>query len=111
MRNRRKFSVELPDSLTKEQSIQLNHLTTLNDQAFDQQYIIMMTVDHAKTIKFFQEAANLSDVDLTAFAAKKIPIIDAHYKMALAIGKKLNLKNANNGDDLSGESPAPGHTN
>ncbi|WP_449437104.1 DUF4142 domain-containing protein [Pedobacter steynii] len=83
MRNRRKFSVELPDSLTKEQSIQLNHLTTLNDQAFDQQYIIMMTVDHAKTIKFFQEAANLSDVDLTAFAAKKSPSLTLTTKWPL----------------------------
>jgi len=102
----KKLGLDVIDSLTTEQSRQLKQLTTLDDQAFDKQYITMMIADYAKTIKLFQEAANLSSTDLSTFAANTIPMINAHHKMAVAIGKKLNLKNANNGDDIAGQSPS-----
>jgi len=48
----KKLGLDVIDSLTTEQSRQLKQLTTLDDQAFDKQYITMMIADYAKTINF-----------------------------------------------------------
>jgi len=107
----KKLKINITDSLTTEQSRQLNQLTTLDDPAFDKQYMTMMIAEHAKTIKLLQEGANLPNISVSAFAAKILPTINAHHKTAVEIGRRLNFKNTNNGDDIAGKSPAPGHIN
>lgn len=106
-----KLDLKLPDTLSSEHQMHLRELKTLNDLAFDKQYMTMMIADHANTVKLFDDGTRIPDADLKAFAAKTIPVIRAHRVKALEIGKKLNLKNVNTGDDLGGESPAAGHTN
>jgi putative membrane protein len=101
----------VPDSLTTEQLKHLNGLKALNDQAFEKQYMTMMIADHAKTVRLFDDGTRLPNADLKGLAAKTLPVIRHHWEMAVKIGKKLNLKNVNVGDDLQGASPATGHTN
>jgi putative membrane protein len=107
----KKLGITPSDTLTTEQSAHLRKLKTLNDLAFDKQYMTMMIADHANTVRLFDDGTRLPNADLKAFAGKTIPVIRTHRVMAIAIGKTLNLKNVNTGDDLIGESPAPGHTN
>jgi putative membrane protein len=106
-----KLSVAIPKTLPEEHAQHLRELQRLNDHKFDQQYITMMLSDHAKTVKLFRAAQTLKNPDVKAFAAKTLPVIQAHYDKAVAIGKTLNLSNVNNGDDLLGVSPSPGQTN
>jgi putative membrane protein len=83
----------------------------MNDLAFDKQYMTMMIADHANTVKLFDDGTRVPDADLKAFAGKTIPLIRQHRVKALAIGKKLNLKNVNTGDDLGGVSQAANSSN
>ena len=106
-----KLSVAIPKTLPEEHAQHLRELQRLNDHKFDQQYITMMLSDHAKTVKLFRAAQTLKNPDVKAFAAKTLPVIQAHYDKAVAIGKTLNLSNVNNGDDLLGVSPSPGKRN
>jgi putative membrane protein len=106
-----KLGLKLPDTLTSEHQTHLMNLKTLNDLAFDKQYMTMMIADHAKTVRLFDDGTHIPDTDLKAYAAKTIPVIRQHRVRALEIAKKLNLKNVNTGDDLGGESPAAAHTN
>jgi putative membrane protein len=106
-----KLAVAIPTTLPEDHTKHLRELQRLNDHKFDQQYITMMLSDHAKTVKLFTEGQKLANPSVKAFAAKTLPIIQAHYDKAVAIGKTLNLSNVNNGDDLQGSSPSPGQTN
>lgn len=106
-----KLGLKLPDTLTSEHQTHLKDLKTLNDLAFDKQYVTMMIADHAKTVRLFDDGTHIPDPDLKAYAAKTIPVIRQHRIKILEIAKKLNLKNVNAGDDLGGESPAAAHTN
>jgi len=103
--------IGMPDSLTSEQLLHLNGLKALNDRAFEKQYMTMMIADHANTVRLFEDGTRLPDTGLKTFAVKTLPVIKEHKAMAVRIGKKLNLKNVNEGDDLQGASPAAGHTN
>ncbi|MEJ7558156.1 MAG: DUF4142 domain-containing protein [Pedobacter sp.] len=106
-----KVLATIPKTLPEDHAKHLRDLQVLNDHKFDQQYITMMLSDHAKTVKLFTAGQKLTNPDVKAFAAKTLPIIQAHYNKAVAIGKTLNLSNVNNGDDLQEVSPSPGQTN
>lgn len=96
------LSTSLPDEL----AAHLDKLNGLEERAFDLQYMRMMINDHQKTVELFTSGTRLEDARLRAFAVKTLPIIQGHYQSAMAIGKKLNITNANNGDDVLGISPA-----
>jgi len=97
-----------PLTLNEAQQKHLAQLKTLSGRTFDTQYMTMMIADHQKTVALFGQGSQLPDGDLKTFAANALPVIGEHYQKALAIGKSLNLKNVNAGDDLQGQSPAAG---
>lgn len=103
-----KLSIAFPKSLPDEQAQHLMDLKKLNDNKFDQQYITMMLSDHAEAIKIFSAGKTIANVDVQAFAAKTLPVIQSHYDKAVAIAKTLNLSNVGRGDDLQGVSPSAG---
>ena len=72
----------------KEAKERLMKLTGANfDQAFTQQ----MTDDHESAIKDFDDAAhNAADADVKAFAAKTLPALREHLKMAQDLHAKLS---------------------
>ncbi|MEQ7801828.1 DUF4142 domain-containing protein [Pedobacter sp. ASV1-7] len=91
----------LPDEMAAD----LAKLNGLEERAFDLQYMRMMINDHQKTVELFTSGTRLEDAELRAFAVKTLPLIKGHYQTAMAIGKKMNISNANNGDDVLGISP------
>jgi putative membrane protein len=97
--------LQLAQTLPEELAGHVAQLNELADREFDVQYIRMMIKDHQKTVQLFSDGTHLADPDLKAFAVRTLPVIQEHYKMAMDIGKALNISNANNGDDVLGLSP------
>lgn len=98
--------IQLAQTLPAEHSGHLDEMNTLADRAFDVQYLRMMINDHKSTVQLFTDGSRLADPKLKAFSIKTLPVIQDHYNKAIAIGKNLNINNANNGDDVLGLSPA-----
>lgn len=98
--------VELAKTLPGKEAGHLTEMNTLADRAFDVQYMRMMINDHEKTVQLFTDGSRLADTELRAFAIKTLPVIKQHYQTAVEIGKRINISNANNGDDILGQSPA-----
>lgn len=103
--------LNIPIGLSGDKAEHLTMLKNLADREFDVQYMKMMIDDHQKTVDLFTQGALLPTGALKTFAANTLPVLKEHHKLALKIGKALNITNANNGDDLQGVSPAAGHTN
>ena len=58
-------------------------LEKLSGAAFDKAYVAAMVDDHVKDVKAFEKVANGSgDSDIKAFAAKTLPTLQEHLKMA-----------------------------
>jgi len=96
----------VPDTLSRDQRAQLSALMSLNDKAFENQYITMMIAGHGKMVRVFEDGMRLQNPDLQAFAKRTLPLIRLHRELAVKLGKQLNISNTGNGDDLLGESPA-----
>ena len=61
----------------------MDKLSSLSGTAFDKAYTKAMVSDHKKDGKEFErEAANGIDSDVKAFAAKMLPILREHLRMA-----------------------------
>lgn len=97
---------QLPQTLPGEMAGHIADLNGLAERAFNVQYIQMMINDHKKNLKLFTGGSRLTDQELMEFAAKTLPVIQQHYQTAIEIGKRLNISNANNGDDVLGISPS-----
>ena len=70
-----------------------------SDQGLDRHYMEMMVDDHMKTLDLFRKAAQYDDPDIKAFAAKTIPVLESHYKIANSLNASLQKEKVNNGDD------------
>ena len=65
-------------------------LADLKEAAFDQAYMKHQVMAHQKAVRLFKaEASNGKDEELKAFAAKTLPVIEKHLKMAQEINGKL----------------------
>jgi putative membrane protein len=61
-------------------------LAGLSGAEFDRQYSSHMVMDHEMTIALFEkQAKGGGDASLRAFAAKQLPILQEHHKMARAL--------------------------
>jgi putative membrane protein len=98
--------VKLAKTLPEKDAGHLTEMNTLADRAFDVQYMRMMINDHEKSVQLFTHGSHLADPELKAFTVKTLPVIEQHFQTAVEIGKRINISNANNGDDLLGQSPA-----
>lgn len=102
--------ISLATTLPEDHIKELQNLKTLSDRPFDVQYIKMMIDDHNKTLTLFTKGVGLTNPELKAFAQKTLPVIKEHHQMATEIGKALNIKNVNLGDDVLNISPTEDHT-
>jgi putative membrane protein len=69
----------------------VKHLQSLNGDQFDQAYLNDMVNDHIQTVAEFEMASQtLSDSDLKKFAAKALPTLQKHSKMAQELNEKYN---------------------
>ena len=77
--------VTLPSDISPEDKALRDRLTRLSGPAFDQAYIKAMVNDHVKDVNAFtMEAKSGADADVKAWAAKTLPTLEEHLKMARA---------------------------
>jgi putative membrane protein len=76
--------VDLPDDPSMMQKGKMKLLSSADGATFDKRYADSMGVKaHEDTVKLFQKAAsNAKDADVKAFAAKTLPTLQEHLKMA-----------------------------
>lgn len=75
-------NVSLPADVGGEKAM-IDKLSNLSGAAFDKAYIKAMVRDHKKDVKEFErESANGMDSGVKAFAAKTIPTLREHLRMA-----------------------------
>jgi putative membrane protein len=70
-------------------------LSMLTGTAFDQQYMIQQVQDHDLQLALFQEEAQFgTDPELKAFAAKYLPVVQAHANQARQVLNSVSLPSA-----------------
>lgn len=75
--------ITLPTSLDAKHQATRDRLAKLSGAAFDRAYMDDMVKDHREDVaEFKKEASNGQDSDVKAFAAKTLPTLEDHLKMA-----------------------------
>jgi putative membrane protein len=75
--------VTLPAKLSHGERSDIEHLQKATGKDFDQDFASRMVKDHKKDVKDFEDAAkDLKDPELKAFAAKTLPTLQEHLRMA-----------------------------
>jgi putative membrane protein len=68
----------------------LSHFKNYNGKNFDKDYMDHMVKDHDEDVAEFKKAIqNAKNADLKAFAAKTLPVIEEHLKMAKEIQSSM----------------------
>lgn len=82
--------IALPTDVNAEQKAEADKLSKLSGKAFDKEYADAMVKDHEKDAKEFEKASkDTKDPDLKAWAAKVLPVIQDHLKMAKEMKGKV----------------------
>ncbi|HEV7857401.1 MAG TPA: DUF4142 domain-containing protein [Pyrinomonadaceae bacterium] len=82
-------NVSLPQEVNSDQKSEADKLSKLSGADFDKEYMGYMVKDHEEDAKEFQEQSNGgTDVDVKAFAARTLPVIQGHLKMAQEIKRQ-----------------------
>ena len=82
--------IALPSDVNAEQKDEADKLSKLSGNAFDKEYADAMVKDHEKDAAEFDKASkNAQDPDLKAWAAKTLPVIQDHLKMAKEMKSKV----------------------
>lgn len=77
-------NVTLPTAVDAKDKAIMDKLSAMNGAAFDKAYIRDMIADHKKDIAEFQKEANAGkDPEVKAWAAKTLPTLQSHLKMAM----------------------------
>lgn len=72
-----------PSGIGAEQQQIHDNLVTLRGRAFDRAYAKAMVEDHEEDLRLYREEAQSgTDPDVKAFAARQIPTLEAHLRMA-----------------------------
>jgi putative membrane protein len=87
--------VTLPTALDAKAKATRDRLAKLTGDAFDKAYMQAMLMDHEHAVAAFKnEAASGKDPDLKAWAAKTLPTLEDHLKMAQEAGAKVGAHSA-----------------
>ena len=85
-----KKGIALPQELSSEQKSMVSDLSKLSGSEFDEEYIEGMVEDHEKDVEHFGEQAKTgTDNEVKAFAAKTLPTLEQHLRMAREIAEKV----------------------
>jgi putative membrane protein len=86
-------NVSVPSTLDAKSEATKERLSKLNGPAFDRAYIADMVKDHRMDVAEFKKEANSGqDAEVKAFAAKTLPTLEEHLKMAEDAAKTVNKK-------------------
>ncbi|WP_210490097.1 DUF4142 domain-containing protein [Rufibacter aurantiacus] len=98
-----KKGITLPPTLLPEHKQHLDMLSQQGNADFDKMYMQHMVEDHDKDIKVFeQQATSGKDPDLKAFAAKTLPVLREHRKLAQPVYEKVGRGGSPDGATASG---------
>lgn len=79
----KKLGVKLPKAVSPEQQTEIARLTKLKGEAFDKAYMETMVKDHKQDVADFEkEAKSGENAQVKAWAAKTLPTLQLHLKMA-----------------------------
>ncbi|MGV9013115.1 MAG: DUF4142 domain-containing protein [Flavobacteriales bacterium] len=83
-------NIQLPTDMDAEHKTLIDSLSKLSGKAFDTAYVNAMLDGHKKTLAILQEeAANGTDADLKAFAAKTATVVQEHLTLIQQIQEGL----------------------
>ena len=78
-----------PSTVGAEHQRVYDDLSKLRGNAFDRAYARAMVQDHQEDLRAYQEeAANGTDPDVKAFAAREVPILQEHLRMAQRLSQR-----------------------
>ena len=78
-----------PSSVGAEHQRTYDDLAKLRGRAFDRAYAQAMVKDHQEDLQAYQEeAANGTDPDVKAFAARHVPLLQEHLRMAQSLPRR-----------------------
>jgi len=76
-------NITLPTDLNPHDQALYDRLSKLSGTAFDRAYMEAMVTDHKEDVNEFQrESTAATDPDIRSFAAKTLPTLEEHLKMA-----------------------------
>ena len=85
-----KRNITLPSGLDSGNQATMSELQKLSGNEFDREYVEAMVDDHEADVQMFEsQAADESDPDAKAFAAKTLPTLKKHLEMIKAIQTKM----------------------
>ena len=86
-----------PAALDAKHQAEMQKLSALSGEKFDNEYVKMMVKDHKKDVGEFQkEAERGADPDVKAFAAATLPTLREHLQMIQRINDKMALRKSGN---------------
>jgi putative membrane protein len=71
-------NIVLPSTLSEEKADGLEDLQEKEGEEFDEKFIRMMTIDHKRDVREFENASDFKDRDIQKFASSYLPLIEAH---------------------------------
>jgi putative membrane protein len=81
--------IAVPDHLDAKAQALHDRLSTLSGDAFDRGYMQAMVTDHRQAAAAFRRESTIGkDSEIKAFAARTLPAIEEHLKMAIAASQK-----------------------
>jgi putative membrane protein len=91
-----KKNVKLPDGVGWMDKASNKMLSEKSGESFDKSYISSMLTDHKNDIKAFETEANEGkDPAVKAFAAKSLPMLRTHLKLAQDLAQSLGVTSDN----------------
>ncbi len=101
-----KNQIQFPREMSKDHQEVWNRLTNLRGADFDRQFVQHMIQDHQRDIaQFEKESKDGQDPQLKAFAAKTLPTLREHLKLAQDVASKLGTQGT--GTDQQRQNQAP----
>jgi putative membrane protein len=78
-----------PETMGADQQQIYDRLATLRGRAFDRAYAQAMVADHEEDLRAFEtEASNGTDAEVRAMAARHVPMLREHLRMAKALPQR-----------------------
>lgn len=84
--------LKLPVSLSEENLQQIQKMSKMATDRFENVYMKMMVEDHKKDVELFKSAVNSTDTLIANFARKFLPILESHREKALKIRAYLKTE-------------------
>ncbi len=88
-----KKGMQLPVDVNSSQKSEIDNLAKMSGAEFDKEYMSAMVKDHEEDVKDFEtQSKGGNDADIKMFAAKTLPTLREHLRMAQAAAQKVGAK-------------------